>query len=124
MYHYVKTFDRKLPYFNFLHKESFKKQIKFFENKFKINKINDIDIFENKKILLTFDDGTKDHYWVANYLKKKNYKAIFFISTYPYEKKDFLDVHKLHLIFGKYKSSEIQEALKYLKIRNEKLKKK
>ena len=73
MYHYVKTFDRKLPYFNFLHKESFKKQIKFFENKFKINKINDIDIFENKKILLTFDDGTKDHYWVANYLEKKNY---------------------------------------------------
>ena len=123
MYHYVKTFDRKLPYFNFLHKESFKKQIKFFENKFKINKIKDNDIFENNKILLTFDDGTKDHYWVANYLKKKNYKAIFFISTYPYKKKDFLDVHKLHLIFGKYKSSEIQEALKYLKIRNEKLKK-
>ena len=31
----------------------------------------------NEQVFLTFDDGLKDHIWVAEYLRDKNISAIF-----------------------------------------------
>ena len=33
MYHYIKSFNKALPYFSFLHLDDFKKQINYLEKK-------------------------------------------------------------------------------------------
>ena len=114
MYHYIRNFSKEFPYFNFLHKKDFQKQINFFEKKFSIK--NKYNLDNKNNILLTFDDGLKDHIWVARYLFKKKIKAIFFLSSYPYEEKDFLPVHKVHLILGKFTGSRIVTKLKKIGI--------
>ena len=70
MYHYIREFDKNFPYFDFLHKKDFKKQINWLSKKFNI--IKNIDENIKDKTILTFDDGTKDHLWVAKYLKSMN----------------------------------------------------
>ena len=109
MYHYIKKFDKNMPFFNFLHLNDFKKQNKYFEKKNGFIKIKDNleQIFKKNKFLLTFDDGLKDHLKVARYLKKKKILGIFFIPGMHLEKSDFLPVHKIHLIFGKYTADEL-----------------
>lgn len=121
MYHYIREFDKDFPYFDFLHKKDFKKQINWLKKKFKIIKNNEGNIKD--KTILTFDDGTKDHLWVAKYLKSINLSGIFFISTYPLITKDFLNVHKVHLILGKYSTFEVEQTLKKFKISDNSFKK-
>jgi len=120
MYHYVRSYSKEFPFFNFLHINNFISQIISFNEKKKILKLNDsIKGFfrSNDKILLSFDDGIKDHYHVFKKLLKMNLKAIFFIPSYPLVKNDFLSVHKIHLILGKYKSDDIVDALSHLNIK-------
>ena len=38
MYHYIKSFDKNFPFLNFLHIDSFKKQIKYLTSKKKFIK--------------------------------------------------------------------------------------
>ena len=110
-YHYIKSFNKKYPYSNFLDKKKFKKQLISFEKEFGLIK-NEDEIFEkNNKILLTFDDGFKDHLYAAKILKEMNRTGIFFPTTSVLIKKKFLNVHKSHLILGKIKA---QIALKEL----------
>ena len=109
MYHYVREFDKNFPYFYFLQKKDFLKQILIFKNYLKLYENYHLNL---KKNILTFDDGLKDHLSVAKILSKKKIKGIFFINTFPILEKKILNVHKLHFILGKYKSHEI---LKYLK---------
>ena len=59
---------------------------------------------------MTFDDGFKDHIYVAEALKKKNVIGIF-ISTFPIVENNFLDVHKAHFINGKVGGDEALKAL-------------
>ena len=119
MYHYIRTFNKSIPYLNFLHFNDFKKQINHFEKKNLFFKIND-DLSENcdkNKILLTFDDGLKEHLKIANYLKKKNILGIFFIPTLQLKKFDFLSIHKIHLIFGKFNSTQLMNIFEKFKIK-------
>ena len=69
MYHYIRSFDKSLPYFNFLHFNDFKKQINYLEKKKSFFNISDdLDkIYNKNKFLLTFDDGLKEHLNVAKY---------------------------------------------------------
>jgi peptidoglycan/xylan/chitin deacetylase (PgdA/CDA1 family) len=118
MYHYVRSFNKLFPYFNFLHLNDFKKQNNFFSKKNSFVKINDnLDEKLNQNhFLLTFDDGLKEHLKIAKYLKKKNILGFFFIPTYQLEKLDFLPIHKIHLIFGKYNSNQIINIFKKFNI--------
>lgn len=101
MYHYVQKFNKKFPYQNFLDIDHFKKQINLFIKKYGIIS-NENEIFnENKKILLTFDDGFKHHFKIAKFLKKRKIIGIFFICARTLLKKDILPVHKVHLILSK-----------------------
>jgi hypothetical protein len=115
-YHYIRSFDQKYPYFNFLDKKLFSKQLNFFEKKYGIIK-NENEILEkNNKILLTFDDGLKDHMYVAKQLSKMNRIGIFFPTTYNVINNKFLNVHKAHLILGKINPKTVIEAtLSYFK---------
>ncbi|WP_440915342.1 polysaccharide deacetylase family protein [Candidatus Pelagibacter sp.] len=112
MYHYIRDFNNEFPYFNFLSQEKFNKQVEMF-NKFSLVKDHQ-DIFkENKKILLTFDDGLKDHIMAAETLKKINSFGIFFIPTLPISDNNILDTHKTHFLLGRVKAIEVLEQLKY-----------
>ena len=71
-----------------LDKKKFLKQLSF-EKKFGIIK-NEREIFEkNNKVLLTFDDGFKDHFYAAKILKRMNRTGIFFPTTSVLTKKNF-----------------------------------
>ena len=114
MYHYIRDYDKGYPFFNFLSKKKFKKQLNLFEK-------NILSKYENfskndDQIILTFDDGLKDHIFVAEELKKRNKTGFFFIPTYQLESNEFLDVHKAHLLSGKVSSEVILKKLEqYLK---------
>lgn len=114
MYHYIRNFNKNFPYANFLSKKKFIKQINYFS---KIGLINEYkEIFKpNKKVILTFDDGFKDHLYAAEILKKYNTTGIFFVPTLPYKNNVILDVHKAHLISSKVQGNLIiKELKKYL----------
>ena len=70
MYHYVRSYNKAFPNYNFISKKKFKDQISFFSKAGIISHQSEI-FSSNNKYLLTFDDGLKDHIWVAEELKKK-----------------------------------------------------
>ncbi len=115
MYHYIRNKNKLFPYYNFLEKKNYVNQIKNFSKIGLINSYDELFHF-NKKYLLTFDDGFKDHIYAAEILKKYNGIGIFFIPTSPLKNNIILDVHKTHLILGKITGKEaLDELYKYLK---------
>jgi peptidoglycan/xylan/chitin deacetylase (PgdA/CDA1 family) len=118
MYHYIRTFNKNYPYLNFLDFEDFKKQNNYFFNNKEFVKItDDLDqCYSQDKYLLTFDDGLKEHLKVAKYLYEKNIIGIFFIPGKQLEKKDFLSIHKIHLIFSIYNSDQLISIFKKFNI--------
>ena len=118
MYHYVRKFDKEFPYSKFKDLDTFSYEILALQElgytfmnvtdaiKSLINKED-----TSKVILLTFDDGLKDHISVARILNKLGIKkATFYISTKPYLTNSILHVHKSHLIL----SSKGEKALDFL----------
>ncbi|EIN8674446.1 polysaccharide deacetylase family protein, partial [Campylobacter jejuni] len=112
MYHYVRNNANNLPYFRYLSFENFCKQIFFFKNHFDfvqyedfVNLKQDLNIFEKikGKILLSFDDGLKDHYdFVFPKLLEHKIFGLFFIPTQILSRKKALDVHRIHYLLGKW----------------------
>ena len=62
-------------------------------------------------VVLTFDDGLCDHYDVTQELLKRGLWGIFYISTGCYTTGKLLDVHRIHMLLGKYGGPPIYEAL-------------
>ena len=73
MYHYVRSYDKAFPFYNYLNKTEFAKQVKKFEKIGLINNYNQL-FKPSKKILFSFDDGLKDHIFTAEMLKKSKVK--------------------------------------------------
>tara|TARA_B100001057_G_scaffold135933_1_gene135416 strand:- start:946 stop:1884 length:939 start_codon:yes stop_codon:yes gene_type:complete len=110
MYHYVREIKKsKYPNLKGLEYNEFKRQIDYFEKNFNIlsnDQISEIlvskKIPKKKSILLTFDDGYKDHYkYVYPYLIKKKISAIFYPSVMCVKNKKVLDVNKIHFLLEK-----------------------
>ena len=109
MYHYVRPIKlSSFPSIKGLELEGFRRQIEFFQKKFNfisMNKLLDC-IYKNEKlpqnsILLTFDDGFKDHYqYVFPLLKKLDIPGAFFPPALPIVENRILDVHKIHFILA------------------------
>src|SRR5215218_5388084 len=120
MYHYVRNEDENFPSFKFLHFQDFKKQLDFFSENFNILHPDVLkeSILTGKKaegVILTFDDGVKDHYdFVLPELLKRGLSAIFYISTGVYENNKILGVHRLHLLLGRFGAEQIYYTLKSL----------
>ncbi len=115
MYHYVREIKKsKYPNLNGLEFSDFKKQILFFKKNFKVisnvefvNILNSKKIPKKKSILLTFDDGYKDHYkYVFPFLKKENISANFYPSILSIKNEKVLDVNKIHFILEKEQNRE------------------
>jgi hypothetical protein len=66
----------------------------------------------SRGVILTFDDGLSDHYeYVFTKLKEHNLWGIFYISTAPFDNKKLIDVHRIHMLVGKYGGKETKEKL-------------
>ena len=105
------------PNFTNLHIEDFKSQLDYFESEYGfVSKDDFLTSFETqqvpKGVVLTFDDGLSCHYdYVFPELKKRNLWGIFYIPTFPYVENKILDVHRTHLLLGKYDAEEIYSYL-------------
>lgn len=102
MYHYVrntkrtafpKMHARKLGEFDF--------QLNYLKSNFAMGSLHDLAIGRHEIVLLSFDDGLKDHYRNAfPVLKKKGFSALFFVSSLPLVRSVLLDVHKIQLLLA------------------------
>ena len=120
MYHYVRPDSLVLPNFKSLHIDDFEKQLDYFEEEFGfVSKVDFLRALETgippEGVVLTFDDGFKDHIqYVLPALVKRKLWGIFYITTGVYEQERLLDVHNIHMLLGRYESSVIFEALQSL----------
>ena len=100
-FHYIRNQKNKYDGIHPIKIDEFKKIILKLKKNY--NFISPIDFLENKihfkkkNILLTFDDGLKDHYKILGILKKYKIKALFFICSKPLIGKP-LDVHLIHYV--------------------------
>ncbi len=107
MYHYVRPTDVDLPHMRYLHIENFEKQLDWLEQEYGFIRKEDFDkaLFLGgvpDGIVLTFDDGLKDHFdYVFKTLKRKKLWGLFYITTGIYKERKLLDVHRVHYILGK-----------------------
>jgi len=120
MYHYVREFRESHPNFRFLDVDNFRKQLDYFEKNFGFVSKSEWDlVLKNRnlgsvknKVLLTFDDAMSCHYdYVFPELEKRGLWGIFYVPTMPYEKGKLLDVHRIQLLCGAYKGSELLKLL-------------
>ena len=129
MYHYIREGDEAYPWFRYLHIEDFKKQVSYFKHHYNFiskseffNSIEQKEPVENAAIL-TFDDGLIDHFEAAEYLAAEGLWGIFYIPTGPYQTQKLLDVHRIHVLIGKYGGQEIlltlEKTLRESYIQNE-----
>ena len=130
MYHYVRDLkNSRYPNIKGLDIEKFKKQIKFFKENYNFIRMDDLIEYyksSNKKklpeksILLTFDDGYKDHYtYVLPVLLENNIQGAFYIPTKCFQNKKVLDVNRIHFILESYIGEEekiLTEIKEYLEI--------
>jgi peptidoglycan/xylan/chitin deacetylase (PgdA/CDA1 family) len=121
MYHYVRPDSEKYPNLNSLDVEIFKRQLDYFEKEYgflsKDEYQNSVREGRNPKgVVLTFDDGFKDHFeYVLPELRKRGLWGVFYIPTGVYQNNELLGVHRVHYLKGKYGSRAIlKEAVKYL----------
>ncbi len=69
-------------------------------------------------ILLTFDDGLKDHLWVAEYLADRGIYAIFFIPFGSILEGKFIDSHLIQFLIASGYRNEIEKYLYSYLIKN------
>ena len=112
-YHYVRNIkNSNYPNLKGLEFEEFKKQINYFKKNFNILKpdifikyIKEKRLPKKTSILLTFDDGYKDHYeYVFPYLKKNNLQGCFYPPASIVKQKKILDVNKIQFLMSKEKN--------------------
>ena len=118
MYHYVRPDHPDLPYFRHLHVDDFRKQLDYFQRNFYVLSLEELSHALGSGrpvpngIVLTFDDGFKDHYrFVLPELAKRDIPGIFYVSTYPYLSGRLLDVHRIHVLIGRFGGKTIFESL-------------
>jgi len=107
MFHYVRPIKHSVySEIKGLEVTRFKNQIKFFREKFGYQNVDFLFDYTPKKIpntpvILTFDDGLKDHFkHVYPILKSEKIQGLFFPPAKPILEKIVLDVHKIHFILA------------------------
>lgn len=118
MYHYVRPRDPSRPYFRHLSLENFKKQLDYFSENFNfVTKkqfeecLRSGEVVKNG-IVLTFDDGFKDHFqYVLPELEKRSLWGVFYAAMAPFKTEKMLDVHRIHILLGKYGGEQVFQSL-------------
>jgi len=133
MYHYIRYFDKEFPGFRFLDVDKFVEQLDYFQDRWgfltREEFIESIDEGVAKPgVVLTFDDGFKEHYNVVlPLLRERGLWGLFYIPTAHYinDKKELLDVHRIHHLVSKCDTStllsEVTENIQSSMIESERL---
>jgi peptidoglycan/xylan/chitin deacetylase (PgdA/CDA1 family) len=108
-YHYVRKWDQSLPYFQFYHVDDFRSQINYLANRFQLLTADQFlhmmaqgHMIEDAAIL-SFDDGLRDHFdEVLPVLQEFGTFGLFYIAIGPYQTGRLLDVHRVHVLIGRY----------------------
>ncbi len=118
MYHYVREDSAEFPFSAHKEKNKFIRELIFLRDR-SYSFCNPSDVISHlihqngmrwdpKGIILTFDDGLKDHLLAARLLKDIGIsKACFYIPTLPYTDKVVLAVHKAQFIRSKFGSKSL-----------------
>ena len=123
MYHYVQEYSESYPNFRFLHIDNFRKQLDFFAQEFGfVTRREWNGCLQNKdlasvqgKVLLTFDDAMACHYdYVFPELVSRGLWGIFYVPTKPYLDSCVLDVHKIHLLCGRFDGQDLLSVARSL----------
>lgn len=94
---------------SFMRNEDFSNQINYIKKCYTVISMDDLLSIINSNIpinknyaLLTFDDGLKDHVFVADFLYQShiNLSATFFIPTEPVLTRKMMKTHKIQFIIG------------------------
>jgi peptidoglycan/xylan/chitin deacetylase (PgdA/CDA1 family) len=107
MYHYVRPDASGLPYFPHLALSDFERQLDHFDEHYGFVSREDFLAWVDgapapEGVLLTFDDGLRDHVdHVLPALEKRGLFGLFYVSSGPVLTGEILDVHKVHLAVGR-----------------------
>jgi len=119
MYHYIRHFDKQYPEFRYLDVDKFIEQLNFFEKEWGFLKkeefLKSVETGISKPgVILTFDDGFKEHYdIVLPILKARGLYGLFYVPTGHYQNahKELLDVHRIHFLISKCDSSNLYKEV-------------
>lgn len=124
MYHYVRGETSRPPSYYYLDIDDFRRQLDYFEAEFGfVSKDEFLSVVRGNwdgtefpsGVVLTFDDGLKDHYDVVfPELEKRGLWGMFFVPTAPYETGELLDVHRIHTLLGEISGEELLERTQRL----------
>jgi len=121
MYHYVKEDDNTPPFgYYHLYRADFQRQLDHFQESYHVlDRETFLDTIRGERdprqedIVLTFDDGLKDHYrTVLQELIDRNIWGLFYVPAGPYLDNKVLDVHRIHSLLGACGGSAVLESLK------------
>ena len=109
MYHYVRDMNRSgLPKMRGLDISDFRKQLDFFEENFEVVRMEQVmdhleglSVLPENALLLTFDDGYRDHYdYVLPLLKEHGMQGSFFVPGRVLRERRMLDANSIHLLLA------------------------
>lgn len=113
VYHYVRPIkESRYTEIKGLEVADFIRQIKYFKANFNfitveqfLDHIYNKGTIPNNSILLTFDDGFKDHYLhVFPVIRKLGIQGLFFLPAQAIEENKILDVHKIQFVLATCKN--------------------
>lgn len=119
MYHYVRPSGVTPPDYHHLSLSDFQRQLDYFEdNHGFVSRDRFISIVDgearvpNDGVVLTFDDGLRDHIrYVLPELRTRGLWGLFFVPTGPYVTGSLLDVHRIHVLLGRFGGKEVLDVL-------------
>ncbi len=117
MYHYVRSNLEREPKYYHLNTEDFRQQLDYLKEKYGfIDRDEFLETIRGDReeipegVVLTFDDGLRDHYDVVfPELQQRDIWGIFYVPTGPLETNNLLDVHRVHSILGSVSGETLLE---------------
>src|SRR3546814_8957826 len=112
MYHYVRPAPADLPYFRYLHIDSFRRQLDWIEATHGfVSRDRFLDALHTgtpaNGVVLTFDDAFSDHFLhVFHELSSRGLWGIFYVPTAILRSDRLLAVPRIHLIVGRAGGTE------------------
>ena len=117
MYHYVRDGSPDLPDLRYLHLDDFRRQLDWLGERFEFPSRDEVFAAvaggrAPSGVVLTFDDGLRDHYeHVLPELERRGLWGFFFVPTGMYRTRQLLGVHRIHALLACFDPEVLLEAV-------------